>query len=99
LHLLLTQLAAVASGEYIPLALRHGDRRLLLPSIAIVNLPPWLYCLLNAVRRDKLGFMHYKVLLLAYHNGYITCLWRYLFGLYLLGNVDFQIPRGGAVSL
>ena len=32
LQLLLTQLVAVASGEYIPLALRHGDRRLLLTS-------------------------------------------------------------------
>ena len=99
MQLLLTQLAAVASGEYTPLALRHGDRRLLLPSMAIVHLPPWLYYLLNAVGRDNFGFTHYKVLLLAYHYGYITCLWRYLFGLYLLGNVDFQIPRGGAVSL
>ena len=99
MQLLLTQLVAVASGEYTPLALRHGDRRLLLPSMAIVHLPPWLYYLLNAVGRDNFGFMHYKVLLLAYHYGYITSLWRYLLGLYLLGNVDFQIPRGGAVSL
>ena len=54
---------------------------------------------LNAAGRDSFGFTHYKALLIAYHYGYITCLWRYLLGLYLLGNVDFQIPRGGAVSL
>ena len=100
MQLLLTQLAAVASGEYTPLALRHGDRRLLLPSMAIVHLPPWLYYLLNAVGRDNFGFTHYKVLLLAYHYGYRSLAYdATFFGLYLLGNVDFQIPRGGAVSL
>ena len=48
LQLLLTQLAAVASGEYTPLALRHGDWRLLRVSTATPTTMA-IYHLLHAV--------------------------------------------------
>ena len=88
LQLLLAQLAAVASGEYIPLALRHGDCPPLLASMAAPT------TMATSLAKHRMAM---QLWLYIYNAPAIHLEWLHITT--LLGNVDFQIPRGGAVSL